>query len=166
MSEWVKATGEVKKEFKEMEGALRGYSYREPKKAESTDKKFRRLVGEETGRCRDSLFPMIEAAYMDNDMDNAGPLEEVMQWLDIFILELGLPLVWDDKAGYKNFAKLIRSDVTLLRNSRKLSEILDRMQKEVLHGKGHSVIRKCAQLKKYISDLLTVFKRRRHALGG
>ncbi len=166
MSEWVKATREAKAEFREMDKAVPGYSYKEPKHAESTDDKFKHLIADEINKSRDFLFPMIEAAYLEKDWDNSGALEDVMQWLDIFLLELGLPLIWNENAGYKNFVRLIKADVTLLRNSRKLTKILEQMQDKVLHGTSGSVVRRCAMLKKYVSDLLVVFKRRRHALGG
>jgi hypothetical protein len=166
MSEWVKAKSEARADFREMEKALDGYSYKEPKHAERTDERFRRRIGDEINRSRDFLFPMIEAAYIEQDVDDATALEEVMQWLDVFLLELGLPLVWNENADYRSYMKLIRADVTISRNAAKLSKILEKMQEQVLHGKSGSVVRKSAQLKKFISDLLTVFKRRRHALGG
>lgn len=166
MSEWVKAKGEGKPEFKEMEKAVPGYGYKDPKKAESTDEQFRRMIADDINKSRDFLFPMIEAAYLEEDFDNAGALEDVMQWLDVFLLELGLPLVWGEKAGYKKFVRLMKADVTIMRNSRKLTKILEQMQENVMHGKGGSMVRRCALLKKYVSDLLVVFKRRRHALGG
>jgi hypothetical protein len=166
MSEWVKSKGEAKAECKAMEKAIDGYSYKDPKHSESTDEKLRRLIADEVNKSRDFLFPMVEAAYIEQDTDDATALEEVMQWLDVFLLELGLPLIWNENAGYRNFMKLIKADVTIIANSRKLSKILEKMQEQVLHGKSGSVVRKSAQLKKYVSDLLAVFKRRRHALGG
>ncbi len=166
MSEWVKAKGEAKKLFKEIEKEVEGYGYKDPKHAERTDEKFRRLMADWINKSRDFLFPMIEAAYLEEEVENAGALEEVMQWLDVFLLELGLPLVWGDNAAYKDYVKIIQSDVTLVRNGEKLAKTLESMQDQVLHGHGGSMVRKCAQLKKFISDMLVVFKKRRHALGG
>ena len=166
MSEWVRAKGEAKAEFKEMDKAVAGYSYKEPKHAESTDNHVKRLIADELNKSKDSLFPMIEAAYMEKDWDDSGALEDVMQWIDVFLLELGLPLQWDEKAGCRSFVKVIKADVTLLRNSRKLASILEKMNEQVMGGRGGSAVRKSAQLKKFIADMLGVFKKRRHALGG
>ncbi len=166
MSEWVRAKREAKSESKAMEKEIEGYSYQDPKHSEKTDGKMRRLIADEVNKSRDSLFPMVEAAYIEQDTDDAAALEEVMQWLDVFLLELGLPLIWDEHADYRSYMKLIRADATMIINSRKLSKILEAMNEQVLHGKSGSVVRKSAQLKKYISDLLAVFKKRRHALGG
>jgi hypothetical protein len=166
MSEWVKARGEAGKEFREMEKAISGYSYKDPEHAEKTDRRFRELIALNVRNSRDFLFPMIEAAYLQKDFDNAGALDDVMQWLDVFLLELGLKMEWNENANCKGFVSLIKSDVTMLRNSKMLAEIIEQMQKDVLHGKGGSVVRKCAQRRKYISDLLLVFKKRRHSLGG
>lgn len=167
MSEWAKAKDEVKREFNDMEKLIDGYNYKDPKHTEKTDKKLRKLVADEINKTRDFLFPMIEAAYLDQDMKSAGPLDEVMQWLDIYLLELGLKMNWSEVADYKDYMRLIKFDVTLIRNAMKLTEILKDMQDSVLNGKGAaSVPRKSTQIKKYIMDLLTVFKRRRHALGG
>ena len=79
--------------------------------------------------------------------------------------ELGLPLMWNEGAGYRKFSKLIKLDATLLGNSKKLSEAIEKMQKNALGGRSGSMVRNCATLKKYITDLLTLFKRRRHVLG-
>jgi hypothetical protein len=166
MSEWVRATREAKADFKEMEKAVAGYSYKDPKKAESTDEHVKRILADEAHKAKDFLFPIIEAAYLEEEFDNTGALEDVMQWLDVFMLELGLPLEWDDRASSKNFVRLIKADVTLLRNVRKLAKILEQLNEKVLHGHGGSMVRKSAELKKFISDLLVLFKRRRHALGG
>jgi hypothetical protein len=166
MSEWVKARGEAKKEFKMMDKLVEGYGYAEPKHAEVTDKHFRRLLADEINKSRDFLFPMIEAAYIESNMDNAGALEEVMQWLDVFLLELGLPLVYNEKAGYREFARLIKSDSGLIENGETLAGVIKKMQDEVLHGRSGPVVRKCAQLKNYLTEMLTLFKRRRHSLAG
>ena len=166
MSEWVRAKREAKAENKSMEKEIDGYSYKDPKHSERTDEKLRRLVADEVNKSRDSLFPMVEAAYIEQDTDDATALEEVMQWLDVFLLELGLPLLWNENADYRGYMKLIKADATIVSNSRKLSNILEKMNAQVLHGKSGSVVRKSAQLKKYITDLLAVFKKRRHALGG
>jgi hypothetical protein len=166
MSEWIKAAKETKPEFREIDKAISDYNYSEPKKAEVTDERVRRLIAEHINKSRDFLFPMIEAAYLEKEMDNASALEDVMQWLDLFLLELGLPLVWDDRADYRKLAKLIKADVTMIRNSKQLEGILESMQDRVLHGRSGPVVKKCAQLKKYISDMLGLYKTRRHVLGG
>jgi hypothetical protein len=167
MSEWEKARGQVKREFGYMEKAVDGYSYKDGKHTEKTDEKLRGLIAAEITKSRDFLFPMIEAAYLEQDMKSAGPLDEIMQWLEIFILELGLKMNWSETADHKDYMRLIKFDVTLLKNSRQLTEILEDMQDDVLKGKGgSSVPRKCTQIKKYITDMMTIFKRRRHAIGG
>jgi hypothetical protein len=167
MSEWDKSKGQVKNEFNYMDKLIGGYSYRDPDHTEKTDEKLRKLVADEINKSRDFLFPMIEAAYLDKDMKSAGPLDEIMQWLDIFLLELGLRMNWSEVADYKDYMRLIKFDVTLIKNSKKLTQILEKMQNEVLNGRGGSgVPKKCLMIKKYVTDLMTVFKRRRHALGG
>jgi hypothetical protein len=166
MSEWVKARGEAKAEFSDLSKAVPGYSYKDAKSAEETDGKLRKKLQGMVSASRDSLFPMIEAAYLEKDWDNAGALEDVMQWLDLYMLELGLPAEWNEKAGYRGHVKLIRSDLALLRNTAKLAKALEDMNEKVLHGKGGSVVRKSAQLKQFITDLLGSYKKRRHALGG
>ncbi|MBN2330347.1 MAG: hypothetical protein JXC85_00890 [Candidatus Aenigmarchaeota archaeon] len=166
MSEWVRAAREAKQEHNALKKEIEGYSYKDPRHSESTDESFRRLIADEVNKSRDFLFPMVEAAYIEQDTDDATALEEVMQWLDVFLLELGLPLIWNESADYRSYMKLIRTDVTVIKNARDLAKILGKMNDQVMHGKSGSVVRKCAQLKKYVSDLLTILKRRRHALGG
>ncbi|UCD03191.1 MAG: hypothetical protein JSV63_00965 [Candidatus Aenigmatarchaeota archaeon] len=167
MSEWGKARGEMKKEFSWMEKLVDGYSYQDPKHTDKTDNKVRTLIADEIKKCRDTLFPMIEAAYLDQDMKSAGPLDDVMQWLDIFLLELGLKMNWSEVGDHRDYMRLIKFDITLIKNAKKLAEILDDMHERVLKRKDtRSVPAKSAQIKKYILDLLKVFKKRRHSLGG
>lgn len=167
MSEWGKAKGEMKKEFAWMEKLVDGYSYKDPKHTDKTDNNVRKLVAEEVKKSRDTLFPLIEAAYMDQDMKSAGPLDEVMQWLDIFLLELGLKMNWSEVGDYKDYMRLIKFDITFIKNAKKLTEILDDMHERVMKGKDtRSVPKTSAQIKTYIMDLLKVFKKRRHSLGG
>ena len=165
MSEWANAKSEAKKELKEMEKSVPGYGYAEPKQAEATDGSFRKAMADELNRSRDFLFPMIEAAYIGKDMENAGALEQVMQWLNAFLLELSLPLLWNEKADSRAFSKLIRHDAALLGSAAKLTGTLKDMCDIVLHGKSVAVAKKCAQLNASIIDMLSVYKRRRHALG-
>ena len=162
MSEWVKAKGESGKELKEVEKRLRSYSYREPKDAEATDREVRKAVAESVNGARDILFPFIEAAYTGSDMATAGAMEEVMQWLDVFLLEAGLPLVWSDKAVSKDFARLIRADAALLKGCATLGEMIRKLK----GAAGKSAEKECAKAKEYITELLSVYKARRHALGG
>ncbi len=167
MSEWVKAKDNVKKEFNAMEKLINGYSYKDPKHTEKTDERLRQLIADEINKSRDFLFPIIEAAYLDQDMKSAGPLDEVMQWLDIFLLELGLKMNWSEVAVYKDYMRLIKFDTTMINNASRLTGIMESMQDSVLNGRGaSSVPGKSLQIKKYIMDLLTIFKKRRHALGG
>jgi len=166
MSEWVKAKRDRKQEHQRMEKAISPYNYENQKKALATDKKFRVAIGDEINKCRDLTFPMIEAAYLENDMNNAGALEDVMQWLDVFLLELGLPLEWNSEANYRLFSKLIRLDDQLYKDSKKLTLALSKLNDKTLKQKGGSVVNQCATLKQYVTNLLTIFKRRRHSLGG
>jgi hypothetical protein len=166
MSEWDKAKGDYKKEFRNMEKEIKGYSYKNPEKAESTDGKFRGILSEEVGKSRDFLFPIIEKSYIEGDLDDASAMEDAMQWLDVFMLELGLPLAWNDEAVRKDFARLIRLDFSLLNDTKKLADVFRDMQKRWLSGKGGSADKKSASIKKFITELLTLFKRRRHSLGG
>ncbi len=167
MSEWEKAKGQVKREVSLMEKHIHTYSYKDSGHTEKTDRKLRELIAAEIKKSRDLLFPMIEASYLKQDMKSAGPLDEIMQWLEIFILELGLKMNWSETADYKDYMRLIKFDFTLVKNSRKLAEIIENMQDDVLKGKGvSSVPGKCTQIKKYITDMMTIFKRRRHAIGG
>lgn len=166
MSEWVKAKDAARKEAKEMEKSLKGYSYKDRESAGKTDTEYRKAVAGHINASRDLIFPMIESAYLEKDFESAGALEEVMQWLDVFLLELGLKLEWRDDAGYRDFVTLIRSDFTLLQNAGKLEETIGRMKKDALGGRGRSVVKRCTQLREYVSDLMFVFKKRRHSLGG
>lgn len=166
MSEWIKATGEVKKETKEMEKKVKGYSYRYPDKSETTDEKIRRLIADEINKSRDFLFPLIENSYRKSDIKNASALEEVMQWLDVSLLELGLPLIWSETAGYKSFEKLIRLDTAILKNSENLAKALEKFHDVVMKGREKDIPEKCVKMKKYITDVLSLYKKRRHILEG
>ena len=167
MSEWGKARSEVKKEHSFMEKLVEGYNYKDPEHLDRTDRKVRILIADEIKKSRDFVYPMIEAAYLDQDMKSAGPLDEVMQWLDIFLLELGLKMNWSEVGDYKDYMRLIKYDVSLIKNAKKLTEIIDVLNERVLrHKDTRSVVTKCVQIKKYIVDLMSVFKKRRHSLGG
>ncbi len=167
MSEWGKARGQVKKEYNSMEKLIEGYNYKDPKHTDKTDEKLRKIVADEINKSRDFLFPMIEAAYREQDMKSAGPLDEVMQWLDIFLLELGLKMSWSEVGDYKDYMRLIKFDSALVQNAVKLAGFIEDMQDSVLRGKGGATVpKKCDQLKKYILDLMALFKKRRHSLGG
>ena len=165
MSEWVKAKRELKKEFRKMEKEVKDYSYKDPEHAEKTDEAFRKILAQELNKSREIIFPMIESAYKESDMKNAGALEDVMQWIDVFLLETGLPLEWNKDADHMKYRKLIKLDVTILDNTRKLNGILEKMGEKATEGGSGSAVKKCAQLKNYVSDLLRYFKRRRHSLG-
>jgi hypothetical protein len=167
MSEWEKAKDEAKREARIMQKEVRGYSYKDEEHAEKTDKEYRNLVSGFINDSRDHVFPMIEAAYLEKHFENASVLEEVMKWLDIFLLEIGLKLEWRDDADYRAFSRLIKADVTLLENSRKLAQITKKMKEDVLRNKAKKPLTKKAhQLRQYVSDLMLVFKKRRHSLGG
>ncbi len=166
MSEWDAAKERARKEYRLIEKEIKGYSYASAKSAETTDTALRKAVAANIGMCRDHVFPMIEAAYMEKDFGSAGALEEVMQWLDVFMLELGLMMEWKDHAAMKQYATLIKADWTLLSDSGKLADVLERLNKETLSGKGRSVVKRCAQVKGFVSDLMFVYKKRRHSLGG
>lgn len=166
MSEWNKAKGEVKRKARIMEKIISNYSYQDPKHSSATDKQVRITYGDDVNKARDLLFPLIESSYLENNMDNAGALEDVMQWLDVFLLELGLPLIWKLEANYRDYSRLIKYDVEMLENTRKLLKAFEKLNTEGKKGEGKSFVKKSAQLKKSIQDLLSVFKRRRHVLGG
>ncbi len=166
MSEWESGKNHAKKEAKELEGLIDGYSYRDAKHAEKTDELYREILTKDMRKCRDLIFPLIEAAYIEQDFKNAGALEDVMQWLDVFLLELGLKLEWNDMATDSEYETLIKTDLVLLNNTNSLVDILDVFQQKTLHGKAGSVVEKCGKIKKYVGDLLLLFKKRRHALGG
>jgi len=167
MGYWSKAAGELRKSVSEMEEEISGYSYKDPKHTEKTDFKFRKIIASEINKCRDLLFPLIEAAYIEQDMKKAGVFDEMMQWFDIFLLELGIGMKWSEVAEKKDYMRLIRLDVSMLKNTRRLTDVMKALNESVLEKKRTvNVSEKGRQIKKYIMDLLSLFKKRRLSLGG
>jgi hypothetical protein len=167
MSEWERGCEVAKKEKKAMERLVKSYGYRDEKSAGRTDIEVRKAVAGHVNDSRDLVFPMIEAAYLAQDMDDAGALEDVMQWLDVFLLELGLKLEWNDHAMHRNYVTLIRSDLALMQNSEKLHSAIGKLNEGYLKKKSvRSVKKRCEDIRSFISDVMLVFKKRRHSLGG
>jgi hypothetical protein len=166
MSEWAKGRKETAKEAGEMEKLIDGYSYQDPGHAERTDQKFRELLGEEIGKARDFLFPLMEAAYLEDNMDNAGAVQDLMQWVEVLALEMGLKFEWNRDATYKNYEKLIKLDASLLANVQNMAKAVHQMNEDVMKGKAGSVVKRCAEMKQSVSEIISSFKKRRHSLGG
>jgi len=166
MSEWAKGKKEAGKEAREMEKLIDGYSYQDPGHAERTDVKYREMLGEEIGKVRDFLFPMLEAAYLEDNMDNAGGLQDLMQWVEVLALEMGLKMEWNRDAAYKNYEKLIKIDAALISDMQNLAKAAHQMNEDVMKGKAGSVVKRCSEMKQTVTGIITSFKKRRHSLGG
>ncbi len=167
MSEWIEAKESAKRESQALGKVVKPYSYKDPKDAENTDMEIRRVAAKHIHGSRDIVFPMIESSYLEKEFKNVTALEDVMQWLEVFILEMELKLVWNSEAGYRQFRRLIKYDAELIRMAVKLESDVRKMMEGAKKGSGRkAVVKRCAEIKSGISDLMLVFKRRRHSLGG
>ena len=163
MVEWAKAKETAAREYKAMQKMVEGYGYGEGKAAERTDLHVRTLAAKSVNGARDELFPLIESAYLSKDFDTAGALNDVMQWLDLFLLEMELKLLWKDNAESRGYVVLMRSDAALLRGTGKLAASVKNLRHA---GRGRGVKKACAEIKESVGGLMMLLKRRRHSLGG
>ena len=159
MSEWIRATRELKKETKDLEKLIKGYSYQKRDRAERTDHKVRKVLAEDMEKSKEVVFNAMEDLYKDSDIDRVEKLKEVIEWMDVFTLELTVELVYDEDATSNEFGKLIRYDLSILKDSAKLAGTLSGMQKS-----AGSLVKKAGTIKKYVVGLLQLYKGRRHAL--
>jgi hypothetical protein len=163
MVEWTKAKEAAAREYKALQKTIEGYGYGEGKAAEKTDLSVRKVAAKSINEAKDDLFPLIEAAYMGKDFDSAGALNDIMQWLDLFLLELDLRMLWKSDAGYRGYVILVRSDAALVRGTEKVATSVKGLKS--VKGKG-GVKKSCAEIKESIAGLMMLLKRRRHSLGG
>lgn len=160
MSEWVRAKNEVK-EFRYMEKLVTGYSYKNEKESKLTDKGIRDLIADELNRSKNILFNLMRLAYKEEEDEIASNIEEVRDEIELFLNEIKTPLMWNDKLSKQSFERIIKSDLTLIKNTQQLTEILNGLYDQVLQSKAKDLIRKSEELRKYVIELRQVFKERK-----
>lgn len=159
MSEWVKAEREVK-EAKEIGKYIHDYSYINEEKSKQTDKKLRDLISKELKKSKDLLFNIMELAYKEEVDRVANEIQSVRDEIDIFLNEISIIKSKWNKISKEGYIKIIKSDLTLIRNVKQLNEILNIIYNQVLSSKAKDLIRKGEELRKYIYQLRGVFKER------
>ena len=146
MSEWDKAKKESGKDGKMMAKLVSDYSYKDPATAKKTDRKVKKAVAENLNRSRDFIFPMIEAAYLRKDMENAGALEDNMQWLNVFLLELELQVLPHTDARHLREPQIVKRAL----DGQALRIVHRRLQNNVNLGQIHAVCSLLSELGVFI----------------